>query len=324
MQLSELKKRMKGVMVVQATPFNKDGSLDLEGLQSNTRWLAEYAAGKDFIFTPVGSTGEFYAMSDDECKAAIKAVVEVTAGRATIMAGAGRAGTRETIKVCRDAESAGADGAMVILPYYHVPTEEGMYQHYKQVAESVGKDFGIMVYNNPYVSGSWIKPPLMAKLSKITNIIALKNVTPNILPYFEMKRALDPKDTVILCSSGEEIFSSSAALYGSAGHISDTANFFPDHAYSVYEATTARDFNKAAKIIDSFIPYYSFMDKATANHSPHTGVGTAGGNLYISLMKASMDIVGLRGGEPRLPLVGLNNEEKDELRDILRAMKVIK
>ena len=92
MQLSELKKRMKGVSVAQITPFNSDGSLDLEGMRDNTRWLAERAAGKDFTFTPVGSTGEFYAMSPEECQAVIKAVVEETGGRAVVMAGAARAG----------------------------------------------------------------------------------------------------------------------------------------------------------------------------------------------------------------------------------------
>ena len=326
MQLSELKKRMKGVMVVQVTPFNKDGSLDLEGMRSNTRWLAEYATGKDFIFTPVGSTGEFNAMSDDECRAVIKMVVEETAGRAVVMAGAGRAGTRETIKACQDAESVGADGAMVVLPYYSVPTEEGMYQHYKQVAESVGKDFGIMLYNNPFVSGSWVKPALMARLSKIPNFIAVKENTPSIMSYYAMQRAVDTNDMAVLCGLGEEMFSFEA-LYGCAGFISGMANYAPDLSYSLYEAAVARNFDKVAEIINSIALYptfgaSSFGAKVIANHGPHTGVGVVGGTMYISMLKAAMDIVGLRGGEVRLPLVGLNEEEKAELRDILRTVRL--
>ena len=142
MQLSELKKRMKGVQIIQMAPFNKDESLDLEGMRANTRWLLERTAGKDFIFSPTGSNGELYAMSDDEGKAVIKMVAEEVKGQNVVMVGAGKAATRETIKMCQYAESVGADGALVIIPYYHVPTEEGMYQHYKQVAGSVGKDFG--------------------------------------------------------------------------------------------------------------------------------------------------------------------------------------
>jgi len=323
MQLSDLKKAMKGVVIVQTTPFNKDGSLDLEGMRANTRWLLEHTAGKDFIFTPVGSTGEFYAMSDDECKAVTKMVVEEVKGKNVILAGTGRAGTLETIKMCQYAESVGADGVQIVLPYYHVPMEEGMYQHYKQIAESAGKDFGIMIYNNPAVSGSWIKPALMAKLSKIPNIIAVKENTPYIKSYYTMQRAVDPNDMAILCGLGEQVFSFEA-LYGCAGFISGMANFAPDVSYSVYEAAVARNFDKLAELVDSLAPFFSFRSKVLENHGPHTGIGEVGGNMYISVFKAAMDIVGLRGGEVRLPLVGLNKEEKDELSFILKTMRLFK
>ena len=323
MQLSDLKKAMKGVDIVQETPFNKDGSLDLEGMRANTRWLVERMAGKDFIFTPVGSNGEFYAVSDDERKAVIKMVAEEVNGKNVVMAGTAQAGTRETIKMTQYAESVGADGAQIVLPYYHVPTEEGMYQHYKQIAESVGKDFGIMVYNNPFVSGSWINPALMAKLSKIPNIIADKECTLNVYSYYAMVNAVDPKDMAILCGTGELTFSF-AALYGCPGFITEKANFAPEPSYSIYEAAVVRDFGKLAELVASMVPYDSFISKVEANHSPHTGVGAADGTMLLGVAHAAMDIVGLRGGEVRLPLVGLTKEEKDELRDILRTMGVIK
>ena len=318
MQLNDLKKAMKGVVIVQATPFNKDGSLDLEGMRANTRWLLEYTAGKEFIFTPMGSTGEFYAVSDDERKAVIKMVVEEVKGENVVLAGAAQAGTRETIKMCQYAESIGADGVQVVLPYYLIPTEEGMYQHYKEVAESI--NIGIMVYNNPPVSGSWIKPPLMARLSKIPNIIALKENTPSIESYYAMQRAIDPNDMAILCGLGEQMFSFEA-LYGCAGFVSGMANFAPDVSYSIYKAAAARDFGKLAELINSRAPYSDFMAKVIANHGPDTAIlGLYGGYMIYAAMKASMDIVGLRGGEVRLPLVGLNEEEKAELRDILKTM----
>jgi len=319
MQLNDLKKAMKGVVIVQTTPFNRDGSLDLEGMRANTRWLLERTVGKDFIFTPLGSTGEFFNMSDDECKAVIKMVVEEAKGKNVIITGGvGRPSTRETIKMCQYAESVGADGVQVILPYYVVPTEEGMYQHYKQIAESV--NIGIMVYNFPAVSGSWIKPPLMARLSKIPNIIAVKENTPSIMSYYAMRKAVDPKDTVILCGLGELMFSFEA-LYGCPGFVSGIANFAPDLPYSVYEAGAARDYDKVAELISSTAPYFRFGAKVATNHGPHTGVGAEGGWMDLAVLKASMDIVGLRGGEVRLPLVGLNDEEKAELRDVLRAMR---
>ncbi len=321
MQLDDLRKAMKGVDIVQITPFNKDGSLDLEGMRANTRWLLEHTAGKDFIITPTGSYGEFYAVSDDERKAVIKMVVEEVKGKNVVMAGAAHAGTPETIKMCQYAQSVGADGVMVVLPYYISPTEEGMYQHYKQIAESI--NIGIMIYNNPNVSGSWIKPPLMARLSKIPNIIAVKENTPYVKSYYAMQRAIDPKDAVILCGMGELMFSFET-VYGCPGFITEKANFAPDLLYSVYKAAAARDFNKVAEIINFIALYSNFMAKVTANHGPHTSVGVDGGFMGQSVVKASMDILGLRGGEVRLPLVGLTEEEKAELRDILRAMKIVK
>jgi len=323
MKLDELKKQMKGVQIIQMTPFKKDGSLDLEGVRANTRWLLERTAGKDFFFTPTGSNGELYAMSNDEGKAVMKTVAEEVKGRHAVIVGAGRAATSETIKMCQEAESVGADGAMVIIPYYHIPTEEGMYQHYKQVAESVGKDFGIQVYNNPFVSGSWIKPHLMARISKIPNVIASKECTPYIMSYYAMQRAIDPKDMAVIGGSSELLFSFQA-VYGCPGFISARANFMPDLSYSIYKAAAARDFDKVAELVDSLAPFSSFSGKVVANHGPDTHTGAPGETyMGVAVVKAAMDIVGLRGGEVRLPLLGLTGEEKAELRDVLRTMKVI-
>jgi 4-hydroxy-tetrahydrodipicolinate synthase len=321
MQLSEMKKAMKGVFVVQTTPFNKDGSLDLEGMRANTRWLIERMAGKDFTLVPVGSTGEFYAMSDEECQAVIKVVVEEAKGKLRVIAGTGRAGTRETIKICQYAESVGADGVMVILPYYHIPEEEGMYLHYKQVAESV--NIGIMIYNNPAAAGCWINPPLMARLSQIPNIIAVKENTTSINAYYLMQKTVDPKDTTILGGLAERMFSFQA-VYGCPGFISYAANFAPELSYSLYEAAVARDFKRVTELINLVDPLFGFASKVTANHGPSTAVtgSDAEPMMFISVTKAAMDILGLRGGEVRLPLTGLNDKERAELGNILKAIKM--
>ncbi len=319
MKLDDLKKAMKGVVIVNTTPFNKDGSLDLEGMRANTRWLLERTAGKDFVFNPTGSTGEFYAMSDDECKAVIKAIVEEVNGKQPVFVGAGRAATPETIKMCQYAQSAGADGVLVILPYYFVPTEDGMYQHYKQVAESV--DIAVIVYNYPAVSGSWIRPGLMARLARIPNIIAVKENTPNLISYIQMRRAVDPKDATILCGLGEQMFSYEA-VHGCPGFVSSYANFVPEYSHSIYEAAAAGDFDKMDKIINSLAPFSGFIGKVTASHGPSTGV-SGGAVMFVSVIKAAMDIIGLRGGEVRLPLVGLTDEEKAELGNILKDLKIV-
>jgi len=326
MELKELKKHMKGIAVIQMTPFNKDGSLDLEGMRANTRWLLDFTKGKDFMYIPLGSGGEFYTLSEEECQAVIKMVVEEVNGQHPVFAGGGRAGTLETIRICQYAQSVGADGAQVILPYYHVPQEEGMYLHYKTLAESLDSDFGIMVYNNPGVSGSWIKPHLMQRLSKVPNIIVVKENTSNFPDYYAMSRALDPQDMVIFTGIGELMFSTEV-LYGCPGFVSSMASFAPELAWDVYEAATAQDFNKLTELINTRAwPYFQLRTRTNVDHGPSTsflaGGGVLAGSQYISVIKAAMDIRGLSGGEPRLPLVGLSDKEKAELRDMVKAMKL--
>lgn len=331
MKLDELKKAMKGVFCVQTTPFNKDNSLDLEGMRANMRWLLERMAGKDFVFVPEGTNGEFYVQSEDEWKAVIKMVVEEVNGRNPVIAGAGQAGTQETIKRCQYAESVGADGAMVVLPYYIAPEEEGMYQHYRQIAESV--DISVVLYNNSLVSGCWVSPPLMAKLAKIPNFIAVKENTSSVISFRLMQKAVEP-DAVVLCGRGEEIFPF-VAPFGCPGFVSFLANFAPELSYSMYEAAATKDFNKVDEIASTLAPFFkdseivrcmppgsSFTAKMSATHGPSTGL-RGGASMQFAEVKAAMDMLGLRGGEVRLPLVGINEKEKAELRDILKAMKLI-
>lgn len=332
-QLSDPKKAMKGIFCVQMTPFNKDGSVDLEGMRANTKWLLERMAGKDFVFVPEGSNGEFYAQSEDEWKAVVKVVVEEVNGKLPVIVGAAQCGTQETIKRCRYAQSVGADGVMIVLPYYWIPTEEGMYQHYKQVAESI--DIGVVLYNNPGVAGSLVRPPLMAKLSKIPNIIGVKEGSQSILHFNLMQKLVDPKDTIILWGRGEEMFPYVAPT-GCPGFTSWLANFAPELAYSMYEAAMARDFDKVAELANHLSPFFrepemvrclpsgsNFLNKVTANHWQSAGV-SGGAPMQFAVVKAAMDIAGLRGGEVRLPMVGLTKEEKDELAGILRNSKIIK
>ena len=317
MEMAELKKKLKGVIIVNTTPFNHDGSLDLEGLRANLRWLLQRTEGKDFIFNPLGSTGEFYALSDDECKKVIKTTVEEVNGKFPVFAGVGRPGTTETIKMCQYAESAGVNGVQVILPYYFIPTEEGAYLHYKQIAESI--KIAVMVYNNPTPTGCWIKPPLMARIAKIDNVIACKENTPNLTQYVQMKKTVNPQDMTFFCGLGEGMYTCSAII-GCAGVVSSYANFIPDWSYSLYQAAEARDFNKMDTVFKKMSLLVDFVAKVT-NTRPNIGVN-APAPMYLPVVKAAMDIVGLKGGELRLPITGLTNEEKTELAGILKTLKI--
>ncbi|MFC1992708.1 dihydrodipicolinate synthase family protein [Chloroflexota bacterium] len=333
MDLNDLKKAMKGIFCVQMTPFNKDGSLDLEGMRANTRWLIDRMAGKDFVFVPEGSNGEFFAQSEDEWKAVIKMVVEEVNGRNPVIAGAGQAGTREAIRRCQYAESVGADGVLVVLPYYISPVEEGLYQHYKEIAESI--KIGLLLYNNTAVSGSWARPPLVAKLAEIPNFVGVKENTSSVISFRLMQQAVEHTDTVVLSGRGEEVFPY-IAPFGCPGFISFVANFAPELAYSVYEAAMERDYDKVFERADVFSFFFkdpevvrclppgtSYITRVAESHGPNAG-NSGATTMQFAVIKAAMDLVGLRGGEVRLPLISINDKEREELRSILKARKIIK
>lgn len=327
MELKELKNRMKGVFVVQTTPFKKDGSLDLDGMRANTKWLVDYASGKDFILIPLGSTGEFYAISEDERRAVIQMVVEETKGKVLAFPGCGAAASLEAVKLCQYAESIGAEGAMIVSPYYHIPEEEGMFRHFKQIAEGVSPHFGLILYNNPIVTGSWINPSLMKRISKIPNIIAVKENTSDLFNYHSMRSEIDPKDAIVVTGMGE-IMATHLAVFGCPGFISITANFAPAISYSVYEALVRGDYKKATQICSSRVePYDQFIGNLQSKYGPHTATlrswGGDQGYMYIAAIKAAMNLVGLSGGEVRVPLLGLDELDKAELKRVLKTMGVI-
>jgi len=318
-KLEELKRKMKGVVIVNTTPFNKDGTVDIGGLKANLQWLKEHCKGKDFIMNPLGSTGEFYVMSDDECKAVRKATVEEMKGKFPVFVGAGRAGTQETIKMCKYAESVGVDGVQIILPYYFPPTDEGMYQHYRQIADNI--KIAVMVYNNPGPTATWIKPPLMARLAGIPHIIAAKENTANLISYIQMKKTLDPLGMAVLCGLGENMFSFEA-VYGCPGFVSSNANAFPLWSYAVYQEAMAKNFPAMEEMVSHLNPFNEFIGKVSTRR-PHSGL-TGGAPMFIAVVKAAMDLMGLRGGDVRMPLLGITQEERSELALIINKMNIPK
>ena len=324
MSPKELKDRIRGVLHLVMTPFDENEELDEKALREGVRWVAEKLEGEDVVFIPTGSTGEFYAMNDEECKRVAEIVVEEVNGKFPVIVGTARAGTRPTIEMSRFAQKVGADGVMVVLPYYHLVTEEGIYRHFKKIAESI--DIGIMVYNNPVTSKLWISPELMAKLSKIDNIIADKENTPKAEAYYWMRRAVDPDDMVITCGLGQMMYPFEA-LFDCPGYVTELANFAPDTAVNLYKAAREKDIKKLTEIIDKIAVYHEFIRKLAKKRnipsvlSPHISIDTL--PLYQSVCKEAMNLIGLPGGKVREPMENITAQEKDELKDVLKKMGVL-
>jgi len=309
--------RKGAVLVVQTTPFKKNGELDLEGLRENTRYLAEKGKGKGLVLVPTGSTGENYAILDDELKRVVKTVVDAANGKVPVIAGTGHSGTLPVIEHSKYAQEAGADGVMVVLPYYHVPDEQGLYQHYAKIAEAL--DIGVLIYNNPDVSKIYIKPSLMKRIvENVPGIIGIKENTVFIETLYQHLKTVGDK-VPVLQGRGEWWFAATAFL-GVRGYISDHANFMPERCIDLLNTGLGGNYEKLRELMKALDPYEEFVNKMCAKYGPSTTIlpyPYMSSYMYIAVAKATMDMLGLCGGSMRLPLIDMKDEDKRDLEKIV-------
>ena len=318
----QLKDALKGVVHLVMTPFDENEDLDETALHRTVRDAVAVLKGEDAVLLATGSTGEFYAMSDEENKRVIKIVVEAANGEIPVIAGTARGGTRYTIETSQYAQSVGADGVMLVPPYYHLVTSEGLYRHYRKVAESI--DIGIMVYNNAITSKIYIDPPMLARLSKIPNIIACKENVWNIMAFYAAAKAVDPKDMVMICGVGHMMYKYEAP-YGAAGYVTELANFAPHIAIGLYKACQKRDHDAIEYWADVIAPYAAFVGRTIARRGPlptvlSPAITVNDQPMYQGVCKAAMELVGKPVGRVREPMENLTDAEKQELREILKGM----
>lgn len=314
-----------GVVPVQTCPYTEDGDVDVDGLKENTRFLAEFAeeGDRDVMVITNGSTAECYANSIAEQKRVIDATVAAS-GDLPVIAGTSRAGTKETIGLTEYAAAAGADLAMVVVPYYHIPTEDGLVEHYRRIAEAV--DIGIVLYNNPDVSKAWIGSSLFERLAGIENVVAIKDNVDVIGHSYDMGRAAERADVALLSGLGHANYAAKASLSGRyTGFVSTVANFAPSLAYDLYEAVEAGDRSRATDALHRQAIFGDVLaDLMDSRRTTSLQVpGWEGNYMYISAVKAAMDEVGLNGGRVRLPMVDVTEEERAHVRDGLERMGLL-
>jgi 4-hydroxy-tetrahydrodipicolinate synthase len=312
----------RGVFCLTVTPFDTHDEINENALRRNLQFLLEKSGGKDFTVVSTGSIGEFYSLSNKEHRKVMEIVVEELNDKLPVFCGTAQAGTKETIELCKHAQDIGADGVMVVLPYYHIPTEEGLYAHYEAISRSI--DIDIIVYNNPQVSKTWIRPNLMARLAKIDNIVADKENTPDIGLYYQMKRAVEGTGLSVLCGLGELMFCFEALL-DCPGYASGFANFNPQIPLELYRAAAERDFIKIQEIMKRLAPFFAFRGKVQRSRvgTSVLGLHYESHHAYIAINKEGMNLVGLDAGSVRAPLQDLTNEEKNELREVLKKTGVL-
>jgi 4-hydroxy-tetrahydrodipicolinate synthase len=289
----------RGAFVAIVTPFI-DGQVDEQGLVD----LIEFhIANGTHGIVPCGTTGESATMSHDEHHRVVELTVRTVNGRVPVIAGSGSNSTAEAINLTRHAKQAGADGALMVSPYYNKPSQEGLYQHYKAAAEAV--DIPIILYNVPSRTSSNVLPQTVARLAEIDNIVGIKEATGSLNQISEVIR-LCPDDFVVL--SGDDFTSMPTVLVGGAGVISVTSNVAPKDMAQMMDAALAGDLARAKQLHYKLFPLMQAMFYET-NPVP---------------AKKSLELMGkIKSGAPRLPLYPMNDETLSRLQTALAAYGLI-
>src|SRR6266436_2293858 len=234
-----------GSMVALITPF-KEGKIDWQSLDALVDFHIKNGTNG---IVPCGTTGESATLDHREHHEVVQRVIKAVNKRVPVIAGTGSNSTGEAVELTRGAEKAGADGALLISPYYNRPTQEGIYQHYKKVAESVG--IPIIVYNIPARTGSKIEPETLARLSEIKNVAGVKEATGSV------EQAID---VISLCGddlavySGEDSLTFSLMALGGKGVISTVANIVPKEMSQLTDACLKGNWESGRKLQLKLIP----------------------------------------------------------------------
>ncbi|GAH07515.1 unnamed protein product, partial [marine sediment metagenome] len=211
----------EGALTAMVTPFDKDGKIDEEGLRENVKFQIKNGTHG---LVPVGTTGECATLSYDEHNHVIKVVVDAAKGKVPVLAGTGSNSTWEAIMLTKHAKEVGADGALLVVPYYNRPTQAGLYQHYKRLAEEV--DLPQVIYNIPSRTGVNMRPETMAKLAKLKNVVGVKEASGDLEQVARIiGLTRDENFTVI---SGDDSLTLEIMKRGGIGIISVTSNLVPD------------------------------------------------------------------------------------------------
>ena len=289
-----------GVGTALVSPFTRGGSLDEAAVRRLAR--RQIDAGIHFL-CPCGTTGEAPTLSAAERRRTVEIVVEEANGRIPVLAGAGGYDTQEVIHAAAEMEKAGATGLLSVTPYYNKPSQEGLYQHYRAIAEHTA--LPIIVYNVPGRTGVNVEAATLVRLAELPNIVGVKEASGNVTQMCEICRAVPP-DFLVL--SGDDALTLPVMAVGGRGIISVAGNEIPAEMVHMVEAAERNDFAAAREIHARIVPLLlgNFVE---ANPMP---------------VKAAMAAMGLLEEVYRLPMVPLQKASAEKLQKVLRDLGLLK
>jgi 4-hydroxy-tetrahydrodipicolinate synthase len=283
----------RGTYTVLVTPFTGDGRhVDEPAL----RRLVEFQILEGIHgLVPLGSTGEFLSLTRDERTEVIATVIEQVRGRVPVLVGTGAEWTPDAVAFSKEAEALGADGVMVIPPFYSVPTERELYVHYKAISDALA--IPVMIYNNPAAANVDMLPETVARLSEIENVRYIKESTLDVTRVRDIVRLCGERLTVFAGVLGYESF-----FLGAQGWVAVCSNVIPRLSADLFTAAVDRNDPAEARSIHERIVDLLWW---------------VGGPRYVSGTKAALEIIGLPAGPPRPPRLPLPDEMRPRLRAVL-------
>ena len=289
---------LRGTYTVMVTAFDAEGRVDLDAQARFTDWqVREGIHG----LIPLGSTGEFLSLTAEERRAVAKCVIDTVAGRVPVLVGAGDESTDDVIDNVRMAEDLGANGTMIIPPFYSTPTWDELIHHFGRIGEAATRP--VMIYNNPATANVDLTPPLVAELSRLPMIDYIKESTMDVTRIRDILEMSEGRMTVFGGIMGFESF-----VEGAEGWVAVGSNIMPAALAKLFTLTADdEDYHAARALYREVLPIIRLV----------------AGHRYVSGSKAALDLIGNPMGAPRPPRLPLPKAELGEIKDALSSVGLL-
>ncbi|MGI9147033.1 MAG: dihydrodipicolinate synthase family protein [Chloroflexota bacterium] len=299
-----LKAGLQGPIAFPITPYATNGSVDLDAVARNAAWLPDH--GICALVAPSG-TGEIFALSPDECAAVTRATVDAVAGRVPVIASVGF-NARIGVDLARQAEAAGADGVLVMPPYYGTPDPKGLLEYYRQIAAATS--LGVLPYARDAAA---FTPELVEQLARLVpNLIAFKDGRGDVRLFQRLREhvveQMGAERLLWLAGVGDDLVGAYFAA-GAQGFTSSLACFWPEASAELYRLASSADFDGLRRYHERAVrPFYELRQR--------------GRGFEVSIMKAAMELLGHPAGPARPPLGALSAQDRADLQSILHRLEV--
>ncbi len=290
--------QLQGCYVAIVTPFDAQGKINEKGLRENINYLIDQGVSG---VVPCGTTGESATLTWEEHNRVVEITIEEAKDRVQVISGAGSNNTKEALEATINAQKIGSDAVLSITPYYNKPTQEGLFQHFRAIAEKI--DIPIVIYNVPGRTGVKLLPETMERLCEFKPIAAIKEASGDLLQVSEIHRRCGDRITIL---SGDDSLTLPMLALGSKGVISVIGNILPAKMTEMIKAFQEKRVGDALILHEELLPVCNAMFFET-NPVP---------------VKTAMNYMGLNAGTFRLPLVPMNDNNKKRLISVLKSNNI--